>query len=352
LEETCRHLEVDTVLFGEDLSPVWQRNLERGIGTKVIDRTELILDIFAQHARTNDGKVQVELAQLRYLLPRLTGRGVLLSRLGGGIGTRGPGETKLEADRRRISARIDKLNREVEHLSKVRALERKNRLRRGKVLASIVGYTNTGKSTLLNALTAADVRVEDKLFATLDPTTRRFELPSGEQILLSDTVGFIRRLPTTLLHAFRATLEEVSFANLLLHVVDASSSSAEIEIESVDHVLRDLEANTKPTLLVFNKIDQVADPARTARFLERFPGSVAISAKCKTGLDALFSAIARLIREGREEITLEIPVAEGRAIAQLRDSAEVVEEVLEGECLRFRAVLPSFLLYRFETYIK
>lgn len=350
LAELCRHTGADTVLFGGNLSPVWQRNLEKAVGIKVIDRTELILDIFAQHARTNDGKIQVELAQLKYLLPRLTGKGVMLSRLGGGIGTRGPGETKLESDRRRIKARIDRFNREVEHLSQIRATERKNRIRQKRTVVSIVGYTNSGKSSLLNALTGADVLVEDQLFATLDPTTRRFELPNGEEILLSDTVGFIHNLPEGLINAFRATLEEVTYSNMLIHLVDVSGPYVETEISSVYEVLRDLDAHTKPTLFVFNKIDKVEKPAIVEGFLRRYPGSTAVSVTQKIGLEALGEALVRESRAGKTHVVLRIPVSDGRTIAELRGSSEIIEETLDGEFLSIQAVVPSALLYRFESY--
>jgi len=352
IEGVCRHHDIETVVIGEEMSPVWQRNLERILGTKVVDRTELILDIFAQHARSRDGQIQVELAQLRYRLPRLTGRGTALSRLGGGIGTRGPGETQLEIDRRRIMARIARLKKAVDRLSRVRAQERKRRIRQKRSQVSIVGYTNAGKSTLLNALTGADVVVENQLFSTLDPTTRHSRLPGGEMVLFSDTVGFIRDLPETLMQAFRATLEEVQYADLVAHVADASSPFLEDNVTTVRDILEELGIEGNRTLLILNKTDIVEDPDRLTGLRLRYPGSVAISARTGEGLDGLLLEVERRLREGRRIVTVEIPVDQGRLIALLRREGKVLEEELDGERLRFQAVLPEAEVGRFREYIR
>src|SRR5215472_12402967 len=254
----CKRLDVDTVIFDDELSPAQSRNLEKVFNCKVLDRTSLILDIFAQRARTREGKLQIEMAQLQYLLPRLTRFWGHLSRQKGGIGMRGgEGETQLETDRRRVQDRIARISRDLETVQKQRATQRQARQRNHWALASIVGYTNAGKSTLLNKLTGSEVLAEDKLFATLDPTTRRLKLPTNQNVLLTDTVGFIRKLPHGLVEAFKATLEEVVRADLLLHVVDASRAQAEEQIRSVDAVLKEIGAEGKPTLMVFNKIDQL-----------------------------------------------------------------------------------------------
>src|SRR6266850_3707516 len=281
----CRSHEIDTVIFDDDLSPAQSRNLETVFECKVLDRTMLILDIFAQRARTREGKLQVELAQLQHLLPRLTRYWSHLSRQKGGIGMRGgEGEAQLEADRRRVQERIDKINEELEQVRRQRSTQRSGRQRHLWSLASIVGYTNAGKSTLLNALTGAEALAEDKLFATLDPTTRRLQLPTNQNVLLTDTVGFIRKLPHRLVEAFKATLEEVVQADLLLHVVDISHPLAEEQICAVNTVLEEIGAAGKPTLMVFNKIDRFGQRELLRLFLDRFPDSVGISAKKGEGI--------------------------------------------------------------------
>lgn len=296
------NLSIDIVLFGCDLTPVQQRNLEKQLGRRVIDRTELILDIFAQHAITRDGKIQVELAQLNYLKPRLTGRGVELSRLGGGIGTRGPGETKLEVDRRKIDNRIRKLQEEYKKCREVGAMQRRSRKRSGMVTIVFVGYTNAGKSTLLNRLTKSNVVAEDQLFSTLDTTTRRLFLPDGSKVLISDTVGFIEDLPAPLLGAFRATLAEVEEADALIHVLDASSDDAERHVEAVMTVLKDLKSDDKPILTVLNKRDKITDEIQT-RFLERIcVPSLPFSAIQDKELEPLFSAIHHLVAKVKEKM--------------------------------------------------
>jgi len=278
----CREADVDTVVFDDELSPAQSRNLEKVFNCKVLDRTSLILDIFAQRARTREGKLQIELAQLQHLLPRLTRFWGHLSRQKGGIGMRGgEGETQLETDRRRVQDRIARIARELEVVRRQRLTQRQARQRNHWALASIVGYTNAGKSTLLNQLTGAAVLAEDKLFATLDPTTRRLRLPTNQNVLLTDTVGFIRKLPHGLVEAFKATLEEVVKTDLLVHVVDVSHPQADEQIKSVEAVLEEIGAQGKPTLMVFNKIDRLNGSRETlSRFLERYPHGVALFTLC------------------------------------------------------------------------
>jgi GTP-binding protein HflX len=285
------------VVVDSELSPSQQAKLEDAFGLKVVDRTQLILDIFAQRAQTKEGKLQVELAQLNYMLPRLRGTGTAMSRLGGGIGTRGPGETKLETDRRRIYTRIAHLEGEVENIKKHRGMQRKSRQRRGVVQVALMGYTNAGKSTLLNALTRADVLAENKLFATLDPITRKLRLPGGDTVLLTDTVGFIQRLPTQLVAAFRATLEEVTEADILLHVIDASHPNVEEHLRAVTEVLEELEASDKPTITALNKIDLVTDPGGLEKLEQEVAHPVEISALTGDGLMDLLAEIEAHIKQ-------------------------------------------------------
>src|SRR5215469_8651558 len=284
----CRRADVDTVIFDDELSPAQSRNLEKVFNCKVLDRTSLILDIFAQRARTKEGKLQIELAQLQHLLPRLTGFWGHLSRQKGGIGMRGgEGETQLETDRRRVQDRIARIERELQVVRRQRSTQRQARQRNHWALASIVGYTNAGKSTLLNKLTGAGILAVDKLFATLDPTTRRLRLPTNQNVLLTDTVGFIRKLPHGLVEAFKATLEEVVQADLLLHIVDVSHSQADAQIQAVDSVLQEIGAAGKPTLMVFNKTDRLnGNQSVLNGFLERHPHGVAISAANGEGIAA------------------------------------------------------------------
>lgn len=291
------------VIFASNLRPVQQRNLEERIGVRVIDRTQLILDIFAQRARTKEGMLQVELAQLTYLLPRLVGRGTEMSRLGGVIGTRGPGETKLELDRRRIRRRIQRIKEELEEVRRHRELHRKQRRALGLPVVSLVGYTNAGKSTLFNRLTKAEVYVDDRLFATLDPTVRRLPVDSGKVVLLSDTVGFIRRLPPNLVAAFRATLEEVREATALIHVVDASSPMMLEQMEEVERTLKAIGAGGKPTILAFNKTDLLDGPSLDAlrKRAEQYPRAVLISALKGWGLEELRKEILRVVEEAERD---------------------------------------------------
>ncbi|MEW6064263.1 GTPase HflX [Desulforamulus profundi] len=323
LADYCREAAANIVISDRELSPAQARNLEEKIGIKVIDRTQLILDIFARRAQTKEGKLQVELAQLKYLLPRLTGLGTQLSRLGGGIGTRGPGETKLETDRRRIRKRISDLERELKEVQQHRALLRKDRRDEPLPLVSLVGYTNAGKSTLLRTLTGADVLVEDKLFATLDPTTRRVRLPNNDIVLLTDTVGFIQSLPHHLVAAFRATLEEVQEADLLLHVVDVSHPNCEGQIRAVESVLESLKSLNKPVIMVFNKMDLLQDPQDLP--LTEYP-KVNISALTGQGIEQLLSLIADALKERYSVVKLWIPYDKTNLVSLLHQKGNVRKE--------------------------
>jgi GTP-binding protein HflX len=351
--ELCGKQEVDTVIFDDELSPAQSRNLERVFQTKVLDRTSLILDIFAQRAQTREGKLQIELAQLQHLLPRLTRFWGHLSRQKGGIGMRGgEGETQLETDRRRVQDRIARIREELEVVRRQRSLQRHSRQRNRWPLVSIVGYTNAGKSTLLNKLTGADVLAENKLFATLDPTTRRLRLPSNQNVLLTDTVGFIRKLPHGLVEAFKATLEEVTQADLLLHVVDASRLQAEEQIRSVDAVLKEIGADGKPTLMAFNKTD-VLNGNRDSlnRLLERHPGGVAISAETGDGLPALVAELGAQIRPMREFLELSVPHEKSGVIARLHEVGQVIERRYDGATARFKVRIPPHLHHEFEPFL-
>ncbi len=308
IAEVCLSKDIDVVIFSEDLKGNQQRNLEEVFGVKTIDRTELILDIFARRAVSQEGKMQVELAQLEYLLPRLTGKGVEMSRPGGGIGTLGPGETKLEVDRRRINQRISKLKHELSEVAKSRKLKRKKRQDSKTPAISLVGYTNAGKSTLLNLLTDAHQETKDGLFTTLDPLSRQYILPNQQKIIFSDTVGFMHHLPHKLIEAFKATLEEVSEADLLLHVVDVSHSKFRDYHESVLEVLKELGADKKPVVTVFNKIDKVADHHELENLTDSFEHAVFISAKTGDNLGTLILRIQDLIGESLVEISADLPL--------------------------------------------
>ncbi len=351
--EHCRKADVDTVIFDDELSPAQSRNLEKVFNCKVLDRTSLILDIFAQRARTREGKLQIELAQLQHLLPRLTGFWGHLSRQKGGIGMRvGEGETQLETDRRRVQDRIARIERELEVVRRQRATQRQARQRNHWALASIVGYTNAGKSPLLNALTGSQVLAEDKLFATLDPTTRRLRLPTNQNVLLTDTVGFIRKLPHSLVEAFKATLEEVVQADLLVHVVDVSHPQAEEQIHSVDAVLKEIGAEGKPTLMVFNKVDQLnGNQSSLSRFLERYPHSVELSALTGEGIPALLAQLGSQLRPIREFLELAVPHEHAGVIARLHEVAQVVERRYEGAAARFKARIPPHLHGEFAPFV-
>ena len=360
LREESLMLDSDTTVFDNDLSPAQQRNLEKALGRTAISRTEVILDIFAQNARTPEGRAQVELAQLRHRLPRLRGRGVELSRqagaagVGGGggaggarIGGRGPGETKLELDRRRLLQRMSKLERDLKELGKTRRTQRKARLRSGIRGASIVGYTNAGKSTLLNRLTDAGVLVEDRLFATLDPRARRLDLPGGEAVVLSDTVGFIRKLPHQLVEAFKSTLEIVAESDLLVHVVDASSADPDAQIAAVREVLEEIGAGDVPELLVFNKIDVSTDGPR---LVDAHPGSIAISAVTGEGVDHLLEVLGDRLRAMSTVVELVIPYGRGDVLAALHREGEVLVESHEEGGTRVRARLDDASRNRYAEF--
>jgi GTP-binding protein HflX len=313
----------ESVILDQELTPGQLRNLEERLGVKVIDRTALILDIFALHARSREGKAQVELAQLNYLLPRLRGWGEAMSRLGGGIGTRGPGETKMEVDRQHIRRRIAKLRRDSKDLARTRDLKRSRRQDSGVPQVAIAGYTNAGKSTLMRQLTGADVVVADQLFATLDPTTRRIELPGRRRAVISDTVGFVSKLPHDLVEAFRSTLEEVALADLILHVADATSSALDDEVDAVRRVLGEIGAGRIPEILVLNKVDRVAGSSR-ARLARRFPGSVAVSALTGEGVDGLLEELGRRLPHPPVEVSLLVPFGREDVTARLYREAEVL----------------------------
>jgi GTP-binding protein HflX len=350
-------LDADMLIFDEELTPAQGRNLEElaGVnplaerGLKIIDRTGLILDIFAQHAKSKEGKLQVELAQLNYRLPRLRGWGEVLSRLGGGIGTRGPGETALEAERRAILRRIQRVKKDLEDLERTRDVKRRRRDRTGIPTVSLVGYTNAGKSTLLRHLTEAGVLIEDRLFSTLDPTTRRLDLPHGTPVLLTDTVGFVRKLPHELVEAFRSTLEEVREATLLLHVVDASRDP-ERQISAVDGVLKDIGVTQKPTLLAMNKSDLLTE-VELDKVRGRFPDAVFCSASTGAGIDDLLDALTVHLARLQVEVRLEIPFDRGDVVARIHDAGEVLEETYSEAGTSLRARLPRQRLADFQDFV-
>jgi GTP-binding protein HflX len=339
------------VVFDNDLSPAQGRNLEKKLRTKVIDRSELILHIFAIHARTEAAKLQVELAQLEYTLPRLRRLWDHLSRLGGGIGTRGPGETQLEVDRRRVRERIDHLKRSLKRLEVSRDVQRKGRKSRPTV--ALVGYTNAGKSTLLNRLSGANVKVEDELFSTLDTTSRVVDVGRDYRVVLSDTVGFIRKLPHGLVASFRATLAEVREADMLVHVVDASNEDADSQIRTVNEVLEELGATQKPTILVLNKLDSVRDPMVVSHLTNRFGDAIGTSARTGRGMTALLDAIRREAAAMRREVELVIPASASAEVARAYREGEVVERRFEGEqvFLRVRLGLAAVERYRKKGYV-
>ena len=350
LKELCLALDSDTVVFDNELSPGQQYNLEKLLGRTALDRTAVILDIFAQNAHTLEGKAQVELALLRYRLPRIRrGAKAGLSQQAGGIGARGPGETKLEVDRRRISERISRLDRELDGLQKTRQEQRKSRGRSGLGAVAIVGYTNAGKSSVLNRLTSAGVLVENRLFATLDPTTRRLALPGGEPVLLSDTVGFVRRLPHGLIEAFKSTLEVASASDLLVHVVDASAVDPNGQIIAVREVLAEIGADKVPELLVINKSD--LDPDSAKRLVHEHRGAVAFSAFTGEGLNDLLLAIGDRMRALTTVIELLIPYDRGDIVATVHREGEVVSTSNEETAMRIRARLADASVGRLSEFV-
>ena len=350
LKELCLALDSDTVVFDNELSPGQQFNLEKLLGRTALDRTAVILDIFAQNAHTLEGKAQVELALLRYRLPRIRrGAKAGLSQQAGGIGARGPGETKLEVDRRRIGERISRLDRQLDNLQKNRQEQRKSRERSGLGSVAIVGYTNAGKSSILNRLTSAGVLVENRLFATLDPTTRRLALPGGEPVLLSDTVGFVRRLPHGLIEAFKSTLEVAVTSDLLLHVVDASAVDPNGQIAAVREVLAEIGANKVPELLVINKADLNPDEAK--RLVYENHGSVAFSAMTGEGIADLLLAIGDRMRALTTVIELLIPYDRGDIVATVHREGEVVSTYNEEHAMRIRARLADASAGRLSEFV-
>jgi len=375
IKDSCQDRQVTSVIFDDELSPAQGRNLENLFARKVLDRTQLILDIFAQRARSREGRLQIELAQLQYLLPRLTRMWHHLSRQTGGIGTRGPGETQLEVDRRRVQERIARLERELEAVRKTRAVQRQGRKRHQWPVAAVVGYTNAGKSTLLNLLTGADLVAENKLFATLDPTTRSFVLPNKQRVLLTDTVGFLRKLPHTLIESFKATLEEVSEADLLIHIVDLSHPRVDEQMEAVDSVIKELDAFGKQTLIVFNKIDNLengaggnratstGEPARvdargdesinreiSETYVKRFPGSVAISARTGEGVNRLVGALENALSSWRLRSRFRIPSDQSALIAEIHRVGHVLELRYEGDDALIVAHVPPELAQKLARY--
>lgn len=342
---------IDLCIFDDELSPAQQRNIESVMGIRILDRTALILDIFAQRARTNEGKLQVELAQLQYTLPRIMGKGLMLSRLGGGIGTRGPGETKLEVDRRRIRDRIAFIKEQIEKVKAVRSLHRSKRKKNNVFEVSLVGYTNAGKSTLLNTLTNSDIYAKDQLFATLDPTTRQLALPNKQEIIITDTVGFIQRLPHQLIAAFRSTLEVVTEADLLVHVIDVSHELYKEQDAAVHEVLKEIGAETKPVITVYNKIDKLPPDSKLADRLALEEDTVCISAAKKLNLESLQQMIESHLKSKAVEVTLCIPYAETAKAAQLHETANVLEQEYTENGAVMKVILPVEDLEAYNEYI-
>jgi GTP-binding protein HflX len=349
VEEVARLAEqthAEVLLFDHELSPIQQRNLEEAVGRKTLDRTQLILDIFARRARTREGRLQVELAQLDYLLPRLLGKGVLLSRLGGGIGTRGPGETKLETDRRRIRQRIQSIKREIERVRRTRRTRHRGRVRSEAPVVALVGYTNAGKSTLFSALTRSEAPASDQLFMTLDPLVRKARLAARQDALLVDTVGFIQKLPHSLVAAFRATLEEVTEADLLLHVMDASADDMAAREESVDEVLSEIGAADRPRIDVLNKADQLG-PERRRALRDARPDGVLVSARSGEGLADLRALLVRKLELAPTSVRLRFGAAEKRAIAAVYTAGRVLAHEADGDEVVIEAEIPARLVERY-----
>lgn len=351
LKTACQTLDANLVIFDSELTPIQIRNLEKILQIRVIDRSMLILDIFARHADTREGKIQVELAQLKYLLPRLSGMGTQLSRLGGGIGTRGPGETKLETDRRHIRRRIGHLQEQLKDIKKHRELLRGRRKKDGIPVVALVGYTNAGKSTLLNQLTEANVLAEDKLFATLDPTIRSMQLPDGRSIYLVDTVGFIRKLPHHLIEAFKSTLEEAVYADVLLHVADASNPEVDQHIEVVERILQEIGAANKPTVVAFNKADLCTAEQMLPRTVSGADSVVELSGKTGKGLTALIDALAQTLPETKRRISVLIPFDKGAISARLHAEQTVLSEAYNADGAYMEVLADAAVCRELEPFI-
>lgn len=344
--------DVDLCIFDEELSPAQQRNLERALGVRIIDRTGLILDIFAKRAQSREGKLQVELAQLQYMLPRIMGQGTALSRLGGGIGTRGPGETKLEVDRRRIRDRIAFLQDQIAKMRGSRKMQQRARIKSEIKQVCLVGYTNAGKSTLLNTLTHSDIYAKDQLFATLDPTTRVLELPDGSTCTLTDTVGFIQRLPHQLVAAFKSTLEVVQDADLLLHVIDSSHELYQEQADAVYKVLQELEVTDTPILTVYNKVDKLSQHEGLKNRLSQGEDTVCVSARTGEGLPELLMALGKKLGADRVELQLLIPYSDTKTAASLHEDAKVLSESYEASGVKMKVRLPKALMPKVKAYIQ
>jgi GTP-binding protein HflX len=365
LLSVCLAVDADTVVFDDDLSPAQQRNLEKILGRTAIDRTAVILDIFAQNARTPEGRAQVELALLRYRLPRLRGRGRSFSQQAGGIGTRGPGETALEVDRRRLVRRMTRLESDLRRLDQTRRTQRKGRSRSRQRTVSLVGYTNAGKSTLLNRMCGSDVLVQNRLFSTLDPRTRQLDLPGGETVLVTDTVGFVRKLPHQVVEAFRSTLEVVGESDLIIHVVDGSAPDFEGQVDAVRTVLAEIGADGLPELLVVNKADAIlaqdqqhagSDDQRGAgeearRLMAAHEGSVLASARTGQGIADLLVAVGDRLRVGDRVVELDIPWARGDVLAAVHREGEIVGETAGDESTRIQVVLDDVGKSRFAEFL-
>ena len=350
IKHACEHLDANVVIFDDELTGSQVRNLEQSIGVKVLDRTTLILDIFASRAQTKEGKIQIELAQLRYMLPRLGGIGASLSRLGGGIGTRGPGETKLESDRRHIRRRIGYLESELQKIKKHRKLLRSRRKKEGIPVCALVGYTNAGKSSLLNALTDSNVLTEDKLFATLDPAVRSITLTDMRDVLLIDTVGFIRKLPHHLIEAFKSTLEEAVLADVLLYVVDASSEEIEQHIQVVNNILEQLGAGNKPVIMVYNKIDLKEDNMRLPQ-TEIASAMVEVSARTGRGIGQLIKIMEDIVPGKKRRVTVCIPYQEGHVVSQIYREADILAERHTENGTNMQIMVDGVMFGRIKDYI-
>ncbi len=337
---------VDVIIFDNELSPAQHRNIEDILEIKIIDRTQLILDIFAQHALTKESKLQVELAQLEYYLPRLKGKGIDMSRTGAGIGTRGPGETKLEVDRRRIEKRIHRLKKELKEVNQVRKTQRKNR---NDPLVTLIGYTNAGKSTLMNLLTSENTRVEDKLFATLDSKLRSMKLPVGRKIIISDTIGFINKLPHQLIASFKSSLEEIKHSDILIHVIDIEQKYLDMKMRVVNNVLKDMNLENKKIIKVFNKIDCV-DQEKIEDLKIQFPDSIAISARTGQGKHKLINRLNKLIKGSMQTVNLNIPYDQANLIDMIYSGGKVLKEEYLEEYIFIKAIISNKFAYKLNKY--